>query len=67
MSISFEKIKNETLIALIAIVAITGLEAYALSLGFDGALITLAVGALAGIGGFDVAKRMWKPKTTSGE
>lgn len=37
-----------------AIVCITGLEGYALYLGVDGAILALAVAAVAGLGGYEV-------------
>jgi len=39
---------------IVAIVAIAFLIAYALHLGYDGALLALGVGAIAGLGGFKV-------------
>ncbi len=40
------------ILGVIAIVAIAGLEAYAIYKGIDGALLAIAVGLIAGIAGY---------------
>lgn len=62
MELTFDTIKNETLLGLVAMVLIFALEMYAMSLGIDGTALALAAGAIAGVGGFDIARRKWKPK-----
>lgn len=47
--------------AIIAIIAITGLEALALSLGVNGALLAGSVAIIAGLGGYTAGK-VAKPK-----
>jgi len=44
--------KDETIIGLVAIVSIVALEVTNLLCGHNGAMLTLAVGAIAGIAGF---------------
>lgn len=39
-----------------AMLCITGLEAYALYLGINGTYLALGIAAIAGIGGFEVSK-----------
>lgn len=41
---------------LLVIGCITFLEALALLLGVDGAVLSLSIGALSGIGGYEIAK-----------
>lgn len=45
-------------IAGLTIVTITGLETYALSQGVDGAALTAALAAIAGIGGAGIGRLM---------
>ena len=52
---------NKTIITLIAILAITTLETIALYKGINGALLSLAFTAIAGLGGFILGKTS-KPK-----
>lgn len=51
--VGVENIKYKTLIAM---GCITFLEALALYLGVDGAILSLSIGALAGLGGYELAK-----------
>lgn len=39
---------------IVAMICITGLEALALYKGIDGALFSLAIAALAGLGGYEI-------------
>jgi len=39
-----------------AIIAIAGLEAYAISLGINGVLLSGSIAAIAGLGGYNVSK-----------
>lgn len=41
-------------VIIVAMVCITGLEAYALYLGVNGVILSLAVAAIAGLGGYEV-------------
>ena len=45
---------TKTIITLVVIGAITALEAWALYLGYDGALLSTVIAALAALGGFEV-------------
>ena len=42
------------IVPVVAILAIVGLEAYALYLGINGALMSIVVAAVAGLGGYEV-------------
>ncbi len=46
--------KGSISIVIVAILAIVFLDSFALYLGYDGALLTLAVASIAGLGGFKV-------------
>ena len=46
---------------IIAIIAITLLEAFAIWKGIDGALLSIVIAAIAGLGGYAVASKK-KPK-----
>ena len=48
---------SETIKVLYAISAITALEALALILGHNGTILSLVVAGLAGLGGYELAKR----------
>lgn len=41
----------------IAILALAAIELYALSIGLNGALLSLVVAAIAGLGGYELGKR----------
>ena len=45
---------RQTIIALVAILCIAGLEALALKMGLNATLLTLSVGAIAGIAGYQL-------------
>lgn len=49
--------KDETLKAMMAMGCVTVLEIAALMMGFNGTILSLAVAALAGLGGYALAKR----------
>lgn len=49
--------EDETVKVIVATLCITALEAIALILGIDGAMLTIVVAALAGLGGYEVAKK----------
>lgn len=49
--------KDETIKALVAMGCITVLEAVALLQGINGALLSLGLAALAGLGGYALGKR----------
>lgn len=63
-SLWLERVKysmdDNTIKALAAMGCITVLEAIALSLGIDGVLLATAVGALAGIAGYEI--KAWRNK-----
>ena len=48
---------SETIRVLVAVSAITLLEVIALILGYNGTVLSLSVGALAGLGGYELAKK----------
>lgn len=53
------------IVPIVAIVAIVGLEAYALYLGINGVVLGLVVAAVAGLGGYEIKalrERAKKPK-----
>ena len=50
-------VSDATIKALAAIASITALEGYALSLGINGVALAATIGALAGLGGYFIAKR----------
>ncbi len=41
-------------VVMVAMLCIAGLEAYALYLGVDGVILSLAVAVIAGLGGFEI-------------
>lgn len=45
---------NSPLVASLAILAIVGVLCYAISKGFDGALLTSGIALIAGLGGYEV-------------
>lgn len=51
---------NQMKIAALAIVCITVLEAVALSVGINGIVLATAIAAIAGLGGFNIAKYLYK-------
>ena len=52
---------KQALIVFTAIVCITGLVIYALSLGHDGVMLMSAISVIAGLGGYTVATRRKTP------
>lgn len=53
---------NKTAVTISAIVCVAGLAALALFKGINGALLTSAMTAIAGLGGYTLGKRSQKPK-----
>jgi len=49
--------KEKTIKSLFAMALIAGLEAIALVMGVDGTMLSLAVAALAGLGGYELGRR----------
>lgn len=49
---------------IVAILCIAGLEAFAISQGVNGAILSLAVAAIAGLGGYEI--KLWRDKTKGG-
>ncbi|GAI84849.1 unnamed protein product [marine sediment metagenome] len=47
---------------IVALLCITGLEAFALSRGIDGAIFGIAITALAGLGGYEIKALIDKQK-----
>ena len=54
--------KDETIISLVAINAIVALDVYALSLGFNGTGVALAIAGIAGIAGYELKDVLEKVK-----
>lgn len=54
---------KQALIVIVAIICITTLVAYALSLGHDGVMLMSAISVISGLGGYTVAARKIKPMT----
>ncbi|GAI69229.1 unnamed protein product [marine sediment metagenome] len=50
--------QDETVKALAAMLCVTALEIVALLSGVNGAILSLTVGALAGLGGYALGKRL---------
>jgi len=50
--------KDKTIIVITAIIAVTGLEVYALSQGTNGLALAGAVAIIAGLAGFRVGKKL---------
>lgn len=48
---------DQTILIIVALICITLIEVTALFLGFNGALLTLVIGALAGLVGYEVKAR----------
>lgn len=46
--------EDKTVKEIVVIVCIAGLEALAMLLGIDGAMLALAIGALAGLAGYEL-------------
>jgi hypothetical protein len=42
--------------SVLAIIAISVIEVFAINKGLDGIILTLAIGAIAGLGGYNIAK-----------
>jgi len=58
---------EHTIKVVTAIICITALEAIALSQGINGLLLTLAIGAIAGLGGYEIKNlRDWLGKKKNG-
>lgn len=65
-NIKFDDIKNDTILGFLAILMISIIELYALSLGQNGTMLSLSIGAISGVAGFDIARRKWKEKPQEG-
>ncbi len=50
---------------IIAMVCITGLEAFAINQGVDGAVFGIVIAALAGLGGYEI--KVWRDKAKIGK
>ena len=49
-------INEKTILGIIAIISITVLDSVALMNGIDGTILTLSIGGIAGIGGYEVGR-----------
>jgi hypothetical protein len=55
-----------TIIILVAIIAVTGLDMYAISQGIDGVALTGTIGLIAGIPTWFISKKIAEKKVTNG-
>lgn len=64
----FGTVKDRTILAIVGMFLIFGLDGIALFNGIDGTVLILSVGAIAGLGGYEIAKAAGKeasPRTKS--
>ena len=57
--------KDETILAVVAMVMIGVLLAVALYMGYNGVLLASGIGILAGLGGYEVGKRQKETEGSS--
>ena len=56
--------KDETILAIVAIIAVLVLLAWALYLGYDNILLAAGVAIIAGLGGYEVSQRQKETQGT---
>lgn len=57
--------KDETILAIVSILAIVVLLMWALYLGYDNILLAAGVACIAGLGGYEVRKRQEETQSSS--
>jgi hypothetical protein len=57
---------KECILSAVAVLSIAGIVCYSLTLGHDGVIVQLGIGAIAGLAGYQVAKRSSNGKSNGG-